>query len=87
MARVKAYLRIARHPGGRKPFKVWAGVSPNPEPIRVGTNNDVMLPTAHFAVVLDIPDEMFRRAEQVLAVVDVPEDVLAVAVRPEPTEE
>lgn len=67
--KVKTYLRVAR--GGRG-VRVVASSKPNYQPLMKGSGwSEKALPTAAFAVVLDIPDEIFERAETVLAEVTV----------------
>lgn len=76
--KVKTYLRVAV--GGRGP-RVVASTKPNYQPLTKGqgTYHEEPLPTAAFALVLDIPDEIFERAEKVLAEVAVDPSEAAVA--------
>lgn len=77
MARVKVYVRIAPNRGGRDPYKIEASAAPNYAPLRSAAGR--VLPTAAFAVALEIPDAAFRRAEQVLAEIELTADVVRVA--------
>lgn len=82
----RVYMRIADNSGGGRsdrPFKVSARVTPSDEPLyaeRSTRFDRVALPTAKFALDLDVPDAVFRYAEQVLAEIEVPEDVAQAAV-------
>lgn len=70
--KVRTHLRVARTKAGAA--QVAATVSPSHKPLSDPRGR--ALPTAAFALDLDLPDEMFRRAEQVLAEVMVdPQDV------------
>lgn len=71
--RVKTYLRIATRKGAR-PI-VDARATPSQSPL---TQRGEPLPTVAFAIELNIPDAMFKRAEQVIATVDVPESAARV---------
>lgn len=69
--KAKVYLRVAKGVG-RKGFKVEASPEPNFMPIstqgyRGGTD---FHPTISFAMEFDIPDEMFKAAEQTIAQVN-----------------
>lgn len=81
--KARVYLRVAKTAkrGGNPGFKVAATVKPNAYPLEA---SDGWLPTAAFAVDLDIPDVMFERASEVLAelVID-PEDASIAAQIPE----
>lgn len=82
----RVYMRIADNsesPRADFPFKVNARVSPTDEPLYSrppGQRGSRPLPTAKFALDLDVPDAVFRYAEQVLAEIEVPEDVAQAAV-------
>jgi len=80
---VKTYIRVAE--GGRGP-RVVASSKPNYEPLMKGqgTYHETPLPTAMFAVVFDIPNEIFTRAEQVLAKVAIAPGEATVAAEIEP---
>lgn len=76
--KAKVYLRFAQ--SETKGFLVRAGNSPSADPIITPREGkDVALPTVAFAVVLDIPDAAFRRAEAVLAEIEVPEGAISVS--------
>jgi hypothetical protein len=76
----RVYLRVAKTKkrSGNPGYKVAATLKPSHEPLSTDTR---YLPTAAFAVDLDVPDVMFDRASEVLAelVID-PEDA-AIAVQ------
>lgn len=61
--RTKVFMRLARNPTGRTTFKVAASASPNPAPLTVGSYPERQLHTLHFALVLDVPDELLRPAD------------------------
>lgn len=70
--KVRTHLRVAKTKQG---VRVEASAKPNYRPLVSGAS-EAPLPTAMFALDLDLPDEMFTRAEQVLAEVTVdPADV------------
>jgi hypothetical protein len=73
---VKAYVRVAK--GSRGP-KLIATVKPNTTPLEDGNRNPI--PTVFFAVQFDVPDESFRRAQQVIAEVKVEDPGIAANVR------
>ena len=75
--KAKIYLRVAKNPSGRTPLRVDASAKPTYRPLTTSIGDP--LPTLSFAVMLNIPDEAFRRAEQVIAEIDVPEDLVAIA--------
>lgn len=65
--KTKIYLRVARG-GKRSHCKVDASSRPNYKPL--GLNNykgEVFYPTVSFAINIEIPDELFRQAEQEIA--------------------
>jgi hypothetical protein len=68
--KVRTHLRVAKT---KKGARVEASAKPNYKPLisNLGSRNETPLPTAMFALDLDLPDEMFTRAEQVLAEVSV----------------
>lgn len=76
--KVKTYLRVAKTKRGAK---VVAGSKPNQKPLvrDAGYRTEEVLPTIAFAVILDIPDEEFARAEQVLAEIGVQPEQTTVA--------
>lgn len=67
MAKVKAHIRVAKN-GHR--YAVSATTKPSTRPLT--NTNGADLPTVSFALVLNIDDEEFKKAEKVLAEVDVP---------------
>ena len=73
------YMRVAQGANGKP--KVAASINPNYKPLSTstGTWNEKALPTAAFAITLDIPDEILRSAEQVLAELEIPESAAKVA--------
>jgi len=77
--KAKVYLRIAKNPHGRTPFKVAATAKPTYAPLMTGGYDAKALPTLAFAVVLDIPEDAFKQAEQVLAEIEIPTDLVAIA--------
>lgn len=66
--KARAYLRVAKG-GGRKGYKIAVGASSSEEPLVDG--HKYALPTVAFAVDLNIPDELFRQAEKVIAEINV----------------
>ena len=73
--KVRTHLRVAKT---KKGARVEASAKPNYKPLmqNQGSSHEAPMPTAMFALDLDLPDEMFARAEQVLAEVSVnPADV------------
>lgn len=67
MAKVRVYLRVGKKIRPRSKdgaYRVSATERPSLEPVTSGNN---WLPTAAFALDLDIPDVMFDRAGEVLA--------------------
>lgn len=75
----KVYMRVAKS-RGPKGYRVAASIRPNYQPLKIEGYNERALPTAAFALDLDIPEEIFRRAEQVLAEIELDAgDVLVAA--------
>lgn len=75
------YVRAARHRRFRRGHKIEASMIYNPDPLTVGTpgsyDGEHKLHTAHFALQLNIPDEMMQPgALPHLEVTIEPEDVL-----------
>lgn len=72
------YLRLAH---GKRGLRVHASSAPNYEPIYSGSGswNQTPLPTAAFAIQLEVPDEVFAHAERVLAELVVDEDHATIA--------
>lgn len=68
MAKIKTHVRVAKGRSGK--MLVTATSRPSNEPLKDPRGN--ALPTVAFALVLDIDDAEFKRAEAVLAEVDVP---------------
>ena len=78
--KTKLYVRVAQ---GRGRPKVAANVRPNHWPITEQQDGaDVPLPTAFFALELDIPQEVFDRAVQVAATVKLDPEAGQVIVLP-----
>jgi hypothetical protein len=77
--KLTVYMRVAK--GVRGKPKVDARTTPNHKPLMasIGNWNEKALPTAAFALDLDIPDEIFHRAETVLAELELTEDDVRVA--------
>lgn len=69
--KTKIYLKIGK--GGRKGIKVSASIEPSYEPLFTAEygGKKTFFPTVSFAVILDIPDELFTPAERVVAELNV----------------
>ena len=67
--KITTYLRIAQ--GGRRGYKVSASSTPVYEPLMSSAYNKRFLPTVFFAVNFDIPEVLFKQAEQVIGTIDV----------------
>lgn len=68
--KARIYLRVSR--GGRKGIRVAASAEPQNEPLSsTGSYNKEFYPTVFFAVDFDLPDELFKVAERVVAEVNV----------------
>lgn len=69
---VTVYLRVARGLSGKP--TVAASVKPNWTPLmsNKGNRDKKALPTAAFALKLDVPNEVMRQAEQVVADINLP---------------
>jgi hypothetical protein len=83
--KIKAHIRIGFDKKTRN-YKLEATVNPSSTPIRRGNGTD--LPTVAFAVMFDVPDVMFRQAEQVIATMTIPESqarIVADVTEPETT--
>jgi hypothetical protein len=67
-------MRIAKGKDGKP--RVDASVRPNHAPLfsGKGTRHEQPLPTAAFAVEIEVPESVLRRAEQVIAEMEIPED-------------
>lgn len=64
----RVYLRIAKHPR-RGQVKVQAGIKPSDAQLVDSARNP--MPTIAFAVDVNIPDDMFTKAQKVVAELDV----------------
>lgn len=73
--KAKIHLRIGKSTSGK--YVAEANARPNHSPLRDNRKRD--LPTVAFAIMLDIPDAAFKRAEQVIAEVRIPEEDLQIA--------
>lgn len=62
------YVRAAKHPRGGK-SKVVTGTKPSHHALTDSSGN--AMPTVSFAVELNVPDELFSRAQRVVASIDV----------------
>lgn len=76
--KVKVYMRVAKSTGS-KGYKVAASIRPNYKPLMRGSWEDKPQPTAAFALLLDIPEEVFHHAEQVMADLELRADDVRVA--------
>jgi hypothetical protein len=74
--KAKVYMRVAVNEQRRK-HQVAVGLKANYAPLTDSRGN--ALPTVAFALVLDVPDELFARAEQAIAEIKIPEDQVAIA--------
>lgn len=97
--KVKAYIRVAHGKNTRNSRSAVTKVAVTQKPTndaltyvdsRLGRH--VTMPTVAFAVEFDIPDAMFKRAEQVIATMTIPEESATVAavvkaVEPSPSSE
>lgn len=81
--KAKVFLRVARS-SGHKGYRVAASTQPNYSPLTTGGYESRALPTAAFAMVLDIPDQIFHRAEEVLAEVELQPSAVQVAAEVHP---
>lgn len=62
--KVTVYMRVGVGPRGPK---VAASITPNYEPLKVGSGWQArIVPTAMFALKLDVPDEVLHHAEQIV---------------------
>lgn len=80
--RITVYIRVAK---GEGRTKISATTKPNYKPLTTGSGwREKPMPTAAFAIALDVPDVMFKRAEQVLAELEVAEHDIRIAAEVEP---
>jgi hypothetical protein len=83
--KLKTFLRVAKN---NKGFKVVAQTKPNYQPIMSSSAcNTKPLPTVSFGVILDIPDECFKKAEEVVATIAVPNEGVTINSEILPVEE
>lgn len=75
--KTRIYVRVGRQPRGKAKVTATA-VKPSNEPLFVVSK---AIPTVAFALDIDIPDDAFKRAEKVLAEIDIPEPDLAADVK------
>jgi hypothetical protein len=71
----KVHLRVAKDARGKG--HVMATARPSSTPIY--NNRNQPLPTVAFAVVLNVPDELFDQAQKVIAEIDVSGDQVQIA--------
>jgi hypothetical protein len=74
--KVKAHIRVAKTPRGAK---VAATTKPTLAPLYDSHNN--ILPTVAFAVEFDVPESMFKQAENVVASITIKDAEVAADVR------
>ncbi len=67
----KIYLRVAKLRGGKT--KVEANIRPVNTPLHTTGYNQTFYPTVSFCVEVDIPDQLFNRAETVVARLNIKE--------------
>jgi hypothetical protein len=65
--KARTYIRVAKLPNGKP--KIASGSKPSPEPLKDSYGE--ALATVAFAVEFNVPDEAFRRAEQLIATVEI----------------
>ena len=72
--KAKIYIKVAiPSPKSRGGYRVHAGTKPDYTPIQVSTGyrgGVEFRPTVSFAIDLNIPDEMFKQAEQTVATIN-----------------
>jgi len=73
--KIKTYLRVAKTSRG---YKVSAQTKPNHAPLYTDSYSKKYLPTVHFAINLDIPNEAFDKASKAIAEINVPEEHLEI---------
>lgn len=74
--KVRTHLRVA-YDKKRRTTSMVANVKPSAAPLTNGFKEP--LPTVAFALDLEIPDVMFRRAEEVIATLTIPEGAAQIA--------
>jgi hypothetical protein len=74
--KVKTYMRVGWDAKRRK-AQVVANTKPSGRPLR--RSDGEPLPTVAFAVELDLPDELFTRAERVIAMLSIPPESAVIA--------
>ena len=74
--KVKAYMRVG-HDARRRKTQLDVTAKPTARALKGSNGNE--LPTVAFAVEFEIPDEMFKRAEQVIATLTIPEQHATIA--------
>jgi hypothetical protein len=74
MSKLTVYMRVAK--GARGP-RVYASSKPNYEPLYDKEHKH--LPTAFFALELDIPDDLFHLPEKIAASIEIPEREIKVS--------
>lgn len=79
--KVKIYLRIGKTKKGV--VKVAASNKPNYTPLAnqsfSGKYNLVIYPTVMFALVLDLPDDLFKQAEKVIGEIKIDKEKVTIA--------
>lgn len=72
--KVRVHLRVGK---GERVTMVQASIKPSERPLT--GSSGVPVPTVAFAVDLDLPDAMFKRAAHVIAEIKVPEEAARIA--------
>lgn len=75
--KVKAHIRVGKDRRGHT--QLTATTKPSLRPL--SKSNGTVLPTVAFAVEFDVPDSMFKRAEDVIATVTIQDAEIAAEVR------
>lgn len=87
--KTKVYMRLAKNtPSGRSRYKVDASPNPNPRPLTIGFGrSERELHTLHFALELDIPEELLSPAKWPVVEIQLsPDLVQQVPIAVEPAE-
>ena len=71
MARIKTFLRIAK---GKRGYTVDASNKPKYDAIQSSGYGSEAFPTVSFAVIFNVPDELFKHAERVAAEINLQPD-------------